>query len=293
MSAYEINDTKMCSATLIRKSAFLELTFNCSFACPFCYVPWLDHPELYGKQLDSIEWIDTIDSLLAMGVEDVTLTGGEPLLHSGCKTILRHLRTTKASFCLYTNCELVDQEVITLMRSAHGEIATSLQGIKHRDRLTGSSFPLTEWERRCRNIVSNGIPLSIAIPITKPTFPETGKLISKSISLMPKKILINPIIIEGRAKFHPELWLAYQDYLKIQSIVERFRCKTNIPLLLAEERFCRCRGKDIVFPPGEPIEQVEMGDKPYCHQSIIIGPDGRRRQCLHTFETIGKRLVGL
>ena len=61
-------------------NAILELTYECNFACPFCYVPWIDHPEIRGKELRTEEWKEIIDGLAKADVASLTFTGGEPLM---------------------------------------------------------------------------------------------------------------------------------------------------------------------------------------------------------------------
>ena len=267
---------------LPKKSAILELSYNCSFACPFCYVPWIDHPELYGTPLKTSDWISTIDNILDKGVEDVTLTGGEPLVNPGCKDILRHLAQTGKSFCLYTNGEFLDESVLVVLNGTKGRVSTSLQGIRHRALLTGSAFSFSEWKERCRAVVAAGIPLQITIPVTKVSLPELGRLVRCAALLKPSSIQVGPVLIEGRAKNHPELWMDEGDFTRMKFLVEKARRRIPIPIHLVEERYCACR-KDAILPNNEPMDVTVQNDNPHCHELIVIGPDGRCRQCLHTW----------
>lgn len=269
-------------AELHKRAAILELSYNCSFACPFCYVPWLDHPELYGTPLKTSDWIAVIDNILNNGVEDITLTGGEPLLNPGCKDILRHLARTGKTFCLYTNGEFLDESVFAVLKGTKGRISTSLQGIRHRELLTGSALSFSNWTKRCQDVVAAGIPLQITIPVTKVSLPELERLVRCVARLKPSSIQVGPVLIEGRAKYHPELWLDQRDFKRMENASKKLRSQIRIPILMVAERYCVCRG-DARLPENDHPEIAESTDNPKCHELLVIGPDGRIRQCLHTW----------
>ncbi len=50
-----------------RRHVLLEISYNCCLACPFCYIPWLNHAELYGRPLDLSQWKDFFDEVFQKG----------------------------------------------------------------------------------------------------------------------------------------------------------------------------------------------------------------------------------
>lgn len=61
----------------ILHDVMLELTYDCNLDCFFCY----NEKQADGKVLELADYIRLLDDLEAMQTLNVTLTGGEPLLH--------------------------------------------------------------------------------------------------------------------------------------------------------------------------------------------------------------------
>ena len=57
--------------------AMLELTYRCNLDCYFCY----NDLEARGRALDDGDYLTLLEDLAALGVMNLTFTGGEPLAH--------------------------------------------------------------------------------------------------------------------------------------------------------------------------------------------------------------------
>lgn len=69
-------------------SALLELTYRCNLDCFFCY----NDVKLVGKALGTDDWTRLLDDLAAMGVFQLSLSGGEPLAHPDFLALGRRAR---------------------------------------------------------------------------------------------------------------------------------------------------------------------------------------------------------
>lgn len=67
-----------------------ELTWRCPLHCPYCSNP-LDLA-LAGAELDTVEWTRVLTEARALGVLQLGLSGGEPLLRRDLEDIVRHAR---------------------------------------------------------------------------------------------------------------------------------------------------------------------------------------------------------
>src|SRR5579884_1863236 len=57
-----------------------ELTYQCPLHCPYCSNPVdISHPR-YRDQLETDDWLRTFDQARSLGVLQLALTGGEPML---------------------------------------------------------------------------------------------------------------------------------------------------------------------------------------------------------------------
>ncbi len=54
-----------------------ELTYDCNYDCVFCY----NDRSLAGRKLELDEYLRVLDELAALGVLNVVLSGGEPMVH--------------------------------------------------------------------------------------------------------------------------------------------------------------------------------------------------------------------
>ena len=67
-----------------------ELTWRCPLHCPYCSNP-LDLA-LAGAELDTVEWTRVLTEARALGVLQLGLSGGEPLVRRDLEDIVRHAR---------------------------------------------------------------------------------------------------------------------------------------------------------------------------------------------------------
>ena len=74
-----------------------ELTHRCPLHCPYCSNPLKLVPR--GDELPVDDWLRVIDEAAALGIVQIGLSGGEPLLHPALDTLIARAR--KAD--LYTN----------------------------------------------------------------------------------------------------------------------------------------------------------------------------------------------
>ncbi|HEY7531375.1 MAG TPA: pyrroloquinoline quinone biosynthesis protein PqqE [Nitrospiraceae bacterium] len=74
-----------------------ELTYRCPLRCPYCSNP-LEYAR-QGRELDSQTWLRVVQEAETLGVVQLNLTGGEPLLRDDLERLIEKAR----SLDLYTN----------------------------------------------------------------------------------------------------------------------------------------------------------------------------------------------
>ncbi|MEI7451520.1 MAG: radical SAM protein [Desulfomonile sp.] len=263
-----------------RHTAVLELTFNCNFTCKFCYAPWLEDSSFYGKELDIAEWIKIADNLIEGGVRHLTLSGGEPLLKADVSSLIDFLirHPAQPKFTIYTNGSLIDDAMLTQLKSTKGRIACSLPGMEVFRELTGANMSAGDMFELFGKLQDANIPFSVAITVTKPTLKEFRQMVPLALLSGADVVQVQPFLVEGRGRFHPELALSYADIVRLKAwCVELGKLH---PVTYADEMFCSCR-KTCVKPEGLPEGYIP----PSCtieQRLIVISPTGRYRKCLHT-----------
>lgn len=89
----------------------LELTPLCNFNCDMCFVRLsTDEQKKAGELLPVEKWMSLADEMAAKGTLFVLLTGGEPLLYPGFRTLYEHLRKLGMIITVNTNGSLIDEQ---------------------------------------------------------------------------------------------------------------------------------------------------------------------------------------
>lgn len=92
----------------------LTITTRCNRSCPGCYVP----QPATETELASRAWCDLIDQWAQMGVFQLAVGGGEPLLYEGLFDVLAYARARGIVPSMTTNATLLDQAAARRLEEA-------------------------------------------------------------------------------------------------------------------------------------------------------------------------------
>ena len=111
----------------------LSVTDRCNFRCQYCMpaegLPWLDRAEVLR-----FEEIERLVALLAqMGVRDVRLTGGEPLVRRDFPTLVGLLAPVVDDLAITTNGFLLERDAAALVAAGATRFNVSIDSLQ-RDR---------------------------------------------------------------------------------------------------------------------------------------------------------------
>lgn len=97
-------------------SGTFELTPRCNFNCKMCYVH-LENDKIsnFGKELSADEWIDIARQAKDMGMLQLCITGGEPILHPEFKKIYKELSEMGFFIILQTNLSTITEDILELI----------------------------------------------------------------------------------------------------------------------------------------------------------------------------------
>jgi GTP 3',8-cyclase len=141
----------------------VSVTDRCNFRCQYCMpaegLPWLDRDELL-----TFEEIERLVRLLAaMGVTDVRLTGGEPLVRREFPLLVSMLAAVDGvrDLSLTTNGYLLERDAAALAAAGIGRVNVSLDSLE-RDRF----FQMTRHDALPQ--VMRGLDAIAAFPQVRP-----------------------------------------------------------------------------------------------------------------------------
>src|SRR6266513_5861290 len=113
------------------KSMRISITDNCQFRCTYCMpadgLPWLKKAEILSyEELERIARV-----AVSIGIEQIRLTGGEPLVRRDVPDFIRQLRKIEGlrSLSLTTNGILLKQQAAALAEAGLHRINVSLDSL--------------------------------------------------------------------------------------------------------------------------------------------------------------------
>ncbi len=173
---------------------------NCNLRCRHC---WID-PGCNNTVQGELRFEEVKDLFLqgkALGMSGVKLSGGEPLLFSYIRPLIRFLGEEKLKIVLETNGTLVDDEIAAALSEAHAFVSVSLDGsnekIHNLLRLSSNSF--RDAIRGIEVLERHGIAPQIIFSIHRKNQDNLGEMIAFARSLGADSLKINLIRGVGRA----------------------------------------------------------------------------------------------
>ena len=120
-------------------SLTLEITFRCNQNCMMCPQStdkWKDNSRLLKNlkdldELSSDEIKSLVDESVSLGIKNITITGGEPLLRPDTIEISRYIKSKGITCNLLSNGTLIEEDMAReIVRSGIDKITFSLDGPK-------------------------------------------------------------------------------------------------------------------------------------------------------------------
>jgi cyclic pyranopterin phosphate synthase len=141
----------------------VSVTDRCNFRCQYCMpaegVPWVEHEEIL--RFEEIERLVRV--FVELGIEDVRLTGGEPLVRRGFPELVAMLAAIEEirDLSLTTNGYLLERHAEALVGAGIGRVNVSIDSLQ-RDRF----FQLTRRDALAQ--VLRGLEAIAAYPEVQP-----------------------------------------------------------------------------------------------------------------------------
>ncbi len=148
------------------RSLHIEIANDCNECCVHCYIP----QEYKMNYIDSALFYRIVDEGRNMNIINVTLSGGEPLLHKDIIEFLKKCRELDLSVNVLTNLILLSDEIIEEMKKNPLLcVQTSIYSMDAsiHDSITRVKGSLERTKDNLLKLKDAGIPLQISCPIMK------------------------------------------------------------------------------------------------------------------------------
>jgi SynChlorMet cassette radical SAM/SPASM protein ScmF len=183
-------------------SLYLYLTDHCNLRCLHCWIsPRYSEKKRDGIPLDTLK--RTILEAKSLGLQDVKLTGGEPLLYEGILELLAFLRAEDLNINVETNGTLIDRGVAQCFQACNTtQVSVSLDGASadvHDDiRGVKGSFALAcEGLRQLSDL---GLNSQIIMTLQRKNKEDIPKMVELAKELGARSLKINHLVPCGRGK---------------------------------------------------------------------------------------------
>lgn len=156
----------------------IEITSKCNERCIHCYIPHKNKdtdidPELFYKILKQCK---------EMGVMDITLSGGEPMLHPNFLDFLHAAKLNDFSVTILSNLTLLTDEIISEMKSnCLSGVQVSLYSMNPdiHDSITKVPGSFEKTKQAIIKLMKNNIPIQISCPTMKQNNDESYSNVAK------------------------------------------------------------------------------------------------------------------
>ncbi|HKC09646.1 MAG TPA: pyrroloquinoline quinone biosynthesis protein PqqE, partial [Methylomirabilota bacterium] len=160
-----------------------ELTYRCPLRCVYCSNP-LDYAD-HRDALSTADWLRVFREAEALGVVQLNLTGGEPLIRDDLETMVEGARALDLYTNLITSGIPCTRERLARLRACGlDNVQVSVQDVRasESDRIAG----LRSFERKlevARLVKELGLPLTINVVLHRENLDRVAEIIALGESL--------------------------------------------------------------------------------------------------------------
>ena len=158
-------------------SIIFEITNRCNLRCKHCYN---DSGAKRDDELTFEEIKKAVDTFADIGVLNVVLSGGEPLLHPRIFDIIKYIRSKPMSCIIFTNGTLITEEIVKKFKELSlVSVAISLDGAtpKTNDSFRGIPGSFEKTVNGINMLQEAGIPVRINVCLHRGILDEIDDLL--------------------------------------------------------------------------------------------------------------------
>lgn len=220
------------------KTLYWYVTTACNQHCKHC---WVSAGKKKAPELTAEQWIQILDGLIDIGLENVKITGGEPLLYwKKIKKVMEFLTDHQIRIRMETNATLLcgehSRDILTFLQDEHIQrVAISLDSHipEQHDHFREMNGAFDKTLKGLTLLKENEIPFSVVTVLHSNNYTHIEDIIDFVGTIDPCHHLIDLIIPEGRSKVNTQYQLSADFYVE------------KLPLLI--KRIKNERGKKVIF----------------------------------------------
>jgi pyrroloquinoline quinone biosynthesis protein E len=203
-----------------------ELSYQCPLHCPYCSNPLDIGGERYRQELETEDWIRVFQEARRLGVLQLALTGGEPMLRRDLVELCAGAHEAGLYSSLITAGTLFTPERAEALRSAgldHVQISIQSPDPEDNDRIAGNrSFEKKVAAARLAKEL--GFPLTINCVLHRQNLDRIEEVLDLALDLGAQRLELANTQYYGWAVANQDALLPTRDQLvRAEEAVDRFR----------------------------------------------------------------------
>ena len=186
------------------RAIYLYLTTGCNLACRHCWITptFVKGEPAPGDCLEPDQLREAVAAALLLGLKNVKLTGGEPMLHPRFREVAMILRAAGLRMDMETNGTLIDADAA---RFLHDEakiwfVSVSIDSVDPatHDAFRGARGSYARAVAGVRHLVDAGYRPQVIMSPHRGTVGEVSAMVELAVSLGAGSVKFNPVSNAGR-----------------------------------------------------------------------------------------------
>ena len=214
-------------------SLVAELTYRCPLACPYCSNPIDWSSNKYRQELNTDEWLHVIEQARSLGVLQLGISGGEPLLRQDLEILVEKAANLGLYTTLVTAATFLNQQRATKLREIgldHIQISIQDSRPTESDRIAG----ITSFEEKiaaARLVKELGFPLTLNFVLHSQNLDRIEEILELAETLQADRLeLANTQYYGWAFKNRAALLPSPQQLLKAEQAVIAAQKRRKIPM---------------------------------------------------------------
>ncbi len=264
-----------------------SITGKCNYKCKHCY---MSAPDAKLGELSHEACMQLISQMADCGVQNVSLTGGEPLVRKDFYELLDALVEREINVtALYSNGKLVTEKLLDELekRGLHPVIDMSFDGVGCHDWLRGVSGAEKEADRAFSLCAQRGFQTRSELCLHKKNKHVFRDSIKHLAALNVSSVKVNPVSnTESWEKYDKDYSFSTEEVfdLYLEYIPQYFEDGMPMGIMLGGLFMCRKGSKKYTIPARK-----FGGEKELCESATVCGharhvlylsPEGRMLPCM-------------
>lgn len=190
----------------------LNITSGCNLACRHCYT---EAKNVKGYEMNLENAKRLIDEMAEMGIQSLSVKGGEPFFHSQIMKILSYAAERGLLVTIITNATLIDEKIAEEINNySVSYITVSIDGAQEKTndyiRGVGSFKKIIRSVSLLKDRFTK--PVYIYFTLNRMNKNEIEGMLKLTAEIGGKMLRIRPVIPLGRAEVDPDINLDAKDY---------------------------------------------------------------------------------